>query len=107
MIHNLKDLILSEKDEGPEDTSQLVFRCIDVAYPTKRGYAQKQEMRFLSRRSNVCDWGLLDELKEFGAIFPDKLENGELYYLTTTNHSYDWESGSLDSYDLIFCELVE
>ncbi len=108
MITNLSELI---KNDG-EDTHicrGLIFKCSDTEYKTKRGYARKQEMKFLSRSSchECCISSLLDELNEFGAIFPDKLTHDGLYYLTTTNHRMDWETGYIDSYDLIFHEVVE
>jgi hypothetical protein len=100
-------LHLSPTNEDNKDIRRLIFRCLNTAYPTKRGYAQKTEMRFLSRLSNDCDYGLLDELKEFGAIMPGQPRHNGLYYLTITNHHYDWETGGLDDYSLIFKDVVE
>jgi hypothetical protein len=85
----------------------LVFRCSSVSYPTKKGYANKQDMNFLSRSSCRCCWHLLDDLKEFGAIFPENLKHNGLYTLTGCNYHTDWETGQVDDYDLIFKEITE
>jgi hypothetical protein len=109
MVDLSKWILSGGKDEDEHECKGLVFRCLDTEYSTKRGYARKQEMNFLSRKScrECCISSLLDELKEFGAIFPEDPKHNGLYYLTTTNHHIDWETGHMDDYDLIFIEIEE
>lgn len=88
----------------------LFYRCRVNKYATWTSVGSKITFRLLKKRScpgcDRCD-SLLDDLRERlsphfsdSGVFPDDPKDGEVYRLTVTSVSRDWESGVVDDWDL-------
>jgi len=114
--------IIFELSEGakPKDPTKqckgLIFRGKRNAFISGRGdYVYTERMALLKRKSckgcERCGY-MMEELEEFLSndylpIIPTHLENGQLYKLTVTNISKDWETGIVDDWDLEFIKYIE
>ena len=57
-----------------------------------------------------CYWiyeSLSDMISNGNIIIPNNLEDGELYYLSVTNISTDWETGVVDDFDFMFVKYKQ
>lgn len=87
--------------------SGLVYRA-DVSFTTtKRGFGKFIRLNKMKRLSCPgcpnCEY-LEESLSEFSEDYSvlgiDKVEDGKLYVLSSTNISLDWETGWVDDFDL-------
>ena len=106
-------------DDDPEVCKGLVFRCERTAwFGIDQDINFRRRFRLLKRKScpgcSKCDWmwdDLSERFSDFGSqqdgIDYDDCEHGKLYELQTTDVSYDYESGFVDSYNMKFVEVKE
>jgi len=94
----------------------LIFRAHVNGFVNMRGqYIYKESMTLLKRQScpgcedGPCDRYLWDDLLEdvSGGTFPiiKDIVNDALYKLIIVNKSIDWETGTVDEYDLEFRKI--
>ncbi len=105
---------LPETGQSTEDCKGLVYRGYVNEFYFDGRYELKQGLRKLKKKSCPgcyhCGY-LEDEMNEFISmdtrIIIPEIEHGELYTLTISNVSRDWESGIADDWDMEFIKIKE
>lgn len=102
----MTDKLLEVENSSPE-CNGTVFRANVQMCRTARGIMFSVRLDKLKRKScpgcEKCGW-IDEELSQVDNDNPiigiESCEHGELYTLTTCNHSTDWETGQVDGWDL-------
>jgi len=96
-----------EPDKG-KDCKGQVFRGYSSLFYHKGRLERREGIRLMKSLScpgcGVCGggWAIreINDHIEYESLLMSDIEHGKLYGIRVANKSYDWESGTLDGYDL-------
>ena len=111
---NIVELLEEPDLHAVDECKGLFFRVsVNDYFVKERGeYTYSTRLRLLKSIScpgcSQCQW-LLDDYGECGAmpILPEGLNHNAIVELRVTNLSRDWETGSVDDWDLGFVEVKQ